>query len=189
MKKNGSLTRPVADKDACNHLQSIHERERQRLESEKQAHSYDQNTRPQTLAATRPWMERTRWATTYDGVRRDVLQALAEVPGSPARAADHFLGQGIQDTDPDILSARQDEQKIASLMTAVDCILNRCEETVQHTGRTLLCWLRSTKPHTCYPKPFTLVALELSKKKYQRLWKSFIAFSFCAYRMPWEVRW
>lgn len=133
-------------------------------------------------------MERTRWAITYNRVYRDVLQALAEVPSSPARAADHFLGQGIQDTDPDVLSTRQDEQKIDSLMTAVDCMLNRCEETVQHTGRTLLCWLRSTKPYTCYPKPFTLVALESSKKKYRRLWKSFIAFSFRVYRMPRELR-
>ena len=188
VKVNGSLTRPVADQDTCAHLQSMHERERKRLESRSQARAYSQDTGPETLATTRPWMERTRWAITYNGVRRDVLQALAEVPSAPPYTTDHFLGHGTHDIDPEILSPRQDEQKIAALMTAVDLMLDRCEETMQHTSRILLCWLRSTKPHTCYPKPFTLVALESSKKKYRRLWKSFIAFIFCAYRMPRDVR-
>jgi hypothetical protein len=49
-------------------------------------------------------MERTEWAITYNGVRRDILQALAELPGTPSYAADHFLGQGAHDTDLDILS-------------------------------------------------------------------------------------
>jgi hypothetical protein len=35
VKVNGSLTRPVADQDARAHLQSMHERERKRLESER----------------------------------------------------------------------------------------------------------------------------------------------------------
>jgi hypothetical protein len=84
VEKNGSLTRPVAGRDACAHLQSMHERERRRLESEKQASSYGQDTGPQTLAATRPWIERTEWATTYGGVRRDfyrlLLSCLALLP-------------------------------------------------------------------------------------------------------------
>jgi hypothetical protein len=58
------------------------------------------------------------------------------------------------------MSPGQDEQKFTLLMTAADYMLNRCEETVQHTRRTLFCWLQSTKPHTCYPKPLALVALD-----------------------------
>jgi hypothetical protein len=131
-------------------------------------------------------MNRTRWPITYDGVRRDVLQALAELPGPLSYATDHIL-QRSHNADIDILSPRQDEQKIASLMTAVDRMLDRCEETMQHTGRTLLCWLRSTKPYNCYPKPFTLVGLEASKKKYRRFWKRFVAFKFRAYRIPRDV--
>jgi hypothetical protein len=53
-KVNRSLTRPVADQEAFAHLQSIHERERQRLESEMQGSSHTQEAGPQTLAATRP---------------------------------------------------------------------------------------------------------------------------------------
>lgn len=73
-------------------------------------------------------------------------------------------------------------------MTAVERMLDRCEETVQYTGRVLLCWLRSTKPHDCYPKPFTLVSLKTSKKKYLRYFQRFIAFVFRAFRMPSGTR-
>jgi hypothetical protein len=76
------------------------------------------------------------------------------------------LGHSSLETDPDLFSPRQDKEKIASLMIVVDRILDRCEETVQHTSHMLLCWLWSTQPQTCYPKPFTLVGLEVSKKKY-----------------------
>ena len=59
VKKNGSLFCSVADNDVCAHLQLMHERERKRLESDKHAYSYAADTEAQTLAATRPWMERT----------------------------------------------------------------------------------------------------------------------------------
>jgi hypothetical protein len=67
-------------------------------------------------------------------------------------------------------------------------MLDRCEETMHHTSRSLLCWLRSTRPHVCYPKPFTLVAHEKSQKKYRQLWKRFLAFVFRLFRMPISLR-
>ncbi|KAH9204433.1 hypothetical protein DL95DRAFT_471510 [Leptodontidium sp. 2 PMI_412] len=90
--------------------------------------------------------------------------------------------------DPELVSPQDDEAKIALLMVVVDHMLDRCEETMQHTCRTPLCWLPSTKPQTCYPKPFILVALKSSKKKYRQLLKRFFAFTFRAYRMPVDVR-
>jgi hypothetical protein len=132
-------------------------------------------------------MERTRWEITYQGFRRDILRSLTEMPwGFPP--TDHVLGPSSNPADPELVSPQDDEAKIALLMVAVDHMLDRCEETLQHTGRTLLCWLRSTKPQTCYPKPFTLVALKSSKKKYRQLPKRLIAFLFRSYRMPVDVR-
>jgi hypothetical protein len=90
----------------------------------------------QTLAGIRPWMERTRWLSTYQGVRRDILQCLAQMPWCNRGVADHFLGRGSSAADPDIVSPRQDEQKIGTLLLLVDRMLDRCEETVRHTGRT-----------------------------------------------------
>ena len=66
-------------------------------------------------------------------------------------------------------------------MASVDRMLDRCEETMQHTGRSLLCWLRSTKPQACLLKPFALVGLKKSRTKYRRYFQRFIAFAFRAY--------
>jgi hypothetical protein len=38
-------------------------------------------------------------------------------------------------------SPQEDVQKLVSLMTSVDCLLDRGEEIMQHIGRTILCWL------------------------------------------------
>ncbi|KAH6689252.1 hypothetical protein BKA61DRAFT_717673 [Leptodontidium sp. MPI-SDFR-AT-0119] len=174
VKKNGSTIRPSA-------------RQRERARAEEQERTQSTNTIAPTLAGTRPWMERTRWEITYQGFRRDILRSLTEMPwGSPW--IDHVLGPSSNPTDLGLVSPQDDEAKIALLIVAVDHVLDRCEETMQHTGRTILCWLRSTKPQTCYPKPFTLVALKSSKKKYRQLLKRFFAFTFCAYRMPVDVR-
>jgi hypothetical protein len=67
-------------------------------------------------------------------------------------------------------------------------MLDRCEETMRKTSRSLLCWLRSTRPQACYPKPFTPVALDASKRKYRQLFKRFVAFKFRAFLMPADLR-
>ena len=78
---------------------------------------------------------------------------LAEMP-NPNRSAEGY----IIDKELDVLSSRQDERRIAALMPVIDDMLDRCEETVRHTSRVLLRWLRSTRPQECSSKPFTLVA-------------------------------
>jgi hypothetical protein len=134
-------------------------------------------------------MERTRWPTTYKGVRRDILLGLAEMPCPwHWKLVDYRIASGSSDMEPDLFSPWEDEQRLEALMPLVDRMFDRCEETVRHTSRSLLCWLRSTKPQSCYPKPFTLVALDSSKKAYRRRWKRFLAFAFRLYRMSSDVR-
>jgi hypothetical protein len=106
-----------------------------------------------------------------------------------AGTADHALGDQLGNGEaPDLVSPRRDEEKLVGLMAAVNCMLDRCEETMLHTSRNLLCWLRSTKPQACYPKPFALVSLTASKTKYRRYFQRFIAFAFRAFRMPPDAR-
>jgi len=136
VKKNGSTIRPVTCRGPTEHIQSIHERERERLRLDEEARSLSTDTGMRTLAGIRPWMERTRWLSTYQGVRRDILQRLAQMPLCNRGVADRFLGRGSSTADPDIVSPRQDEQKIGTLLLLVDRMLDRCEETVRHTGRT-----------------------------------------------------
>lgn len=185
VKKDGSTIRPVAGRGVSEHIESAYQREPAWAMERERTHST--NTAALTLAGIRPWMERTRWEITYQGFRRDILRRLTEMPwDSPW--VDHVLGPGSNPADPELVSPQDDEAKIALLMVAVDHMLDRCEETMQHTGCTTLCWLRSTKPQTCYPKPFTLVALKSSKKKYRQIWKRCLALTFRSYRMPADAR-
>ena len=82
----------------------------------------------------------------------------------------------------------EDEQRLVSLVAGMYHMLDPCEETMLHTSRSLLCWLRSTKPQTCYQKPCALVSLKASKTKYRRYFKRFIAFVSQAHRMPPDTR-
>ena len=133
-------------------------------------------------------MERTRWSETYRGARRDILLSLTAIPNLYQSTEDYIIGQDLPDGEGDVVSSWHEEQRLAALIPIIDDMLDRCEETVQHTSRVLLCWLRSTKPQCCYPKPFTLVALPQSERKYRRVFKQFFALLFRAYRMPEDVR-
>ncbi|KAK7592052.1 hypothetical protein V3481_006687 [Fusarium oxysporum f. sp. vasinfectum] len=67
-------------------------------------------------------------------------------------------------------------------------VMDRCEQTARTTSRSLLCWLRSVRPHGCYAKPFTFVGKAASRRKYIRLLKRFVALIFRAYRLPADIR-
>jgi hypothetical protein len=185
---HGSLLRLTVNPKVQAHLESVQQRESSRLERRNEACVDTKDLGVQTSACTRPWMERTRWAITYKGVDRSFLQRLTSIPDPCFFDRGYLIRPRSCPEDLDIVSSGQDEQKIASLMAVIDRMFDRCEETMQHTSHLLLRWLRSTTPQTCYPKPFTLVALEASRKKYRRYWKRFIAFCFRGSRMDPEMR-
>jgi hypothetical protein len=91
-------------------------------------------------------------------------------------------------SDERTISSADDERKITALITAVDVVMDRCEQTARTTGRSLLCWLRSVRPHGCYAKPFTFVGKAASRRKYIRLLKRFVTMVFRAYRLPAGIR-
>ncbi|KNB16555.1 hypothetical protein FOXG_21706 [Fusarium oxysporum f. sp. lycopersici 4287] len=66
--------------------------------------------------------------------------------------------------------------------------MDRCEQTARITSRSLLCWLRSVRPHVCYAKPFTFVEKAASRKQYIRVLKRFIAMVFRAFNLPADIR-
>ncbi|KJZ69387.1 hypothetical protein HIM_11226 [Hirsutella minnesotensis 3608] len=127
-----------------------------------------------TFEERSPWMNRTEWDETYKHVDRDLLSALTR----PPPLTHHFNGRGyllrqqvVDGKDRNLLSPPQDERRIAAIVSFLDTMLDRCEETVKKTSRNILCWLRSTRPLSSYQKPFTLVQLDSSTKKYRRLLK------------------
>ncbi|RYO92208.1 hypothetical protein DL766_008091 [Monosporascus sp. MC13-8B] len=98
-------------------------------------------------------------------------------------------GSGACRLEADPVSAAEDEWKIAALAAGVGRVTDRCEHTAWNTNRVMLCWLRSTHPRACYPKPFELVRSPASRIKYYALLRRLVAMVFLAYRMPRDVRW
>ncbi|KAI8401927.1 hypothetical protein FOFC_17232, partial [Fusarium oxysporum] len=98
--------------------------------------------------------------------RRDILQALTQLPNPRPLIVDHVLGQGPSGGDPDIASPWQDWQKIACIVSALEHVLDWCEMTACDTGRSLLCWLYSSRPEFCCQNPFTPLAEDSRRKRY-----------------------
>jgi hypothetical protein len=93
------------------------------------------------------------------------------------------MGQEPDTNDCDVLSPKEDEQKIACLMEGFDLVIDRCEYTACHTSRTTLCWLASSRAHRFQDRPFSLVSKKSSEKKYRHLQKRLLAFVFRLSRM------
>tara|TARA_R110002003_G_scaffold127_12_gene11994 strand:- start:705 stop:1181 length:477 start_codon:yes stop_codon:yes gene_type:complete len=131
------------------HLKTVREHEQARREEQRRAALTDMGA--PTLQNTGPWIERTRWPITYQGVRRDILFCLAEVPATH-EAVNFTIGQS--EDEANVTSSSEDVNKIWHLTQAVQYVLDRCEETMRRTGRPLLCWLITMRPSPCFPKPF-----------------------------------
>lgn len=103
-------------------MQQLQQREIQRTEEQERTHSTNITT--PTLAGTRPWMDRTRWEIIYQGLRRDILRSLTEMPCSSPQI-DHVLRQRSNTTDLELVSPQVDEARIALSMVAVDHMVDR----------------------------------------------------------------
>lgn len=83
----------------------------------------------------------------------------------------------------EVRSAIDDEHKMVMILDLFNKVMDRCGETARKTSRGLLCWLRSSRHLTCYPKPFTFVSYNSTTKKYRLLSKRCLARVFRTYHM------
>lgn len=86
-------------------------------------------------------MRRNGWAETFAGADRKLLVQLAEIP----RGTEKDLALGVYNGVP-MHSRREDESKLSHLVTALDQVFDRCEDTVRHTDVSIRCLLRSSYP-------------------------------------------
>ncbi|EXM14128.1 hypothetical protein FOTG_17456 [Fusarium oxysporum f. sp. vasinfectum 25433] len=146
------------------------------------------HTGTDTFPATSLWLDRTQWPSIYQGSRRDVLQALTRLPNRHSLNADYVLGQGTLQGAPNLISPREDEQKISCIMRALDSVIDRCEDTVRGTSHNLLCWLLSSRLQSRREFAFNLVVERSSEIRYRRTQKQFLAFVLRMYGMPGDAR-
>lgn len=97
-------------------LQQVHARE-SRYQAARQGKELLQHTGIPTYEGTRPWLERTGWMTTYQGVPRKVLKRMVQPPSSAS--AIHGLPLGEHE-DHQLGSTAADEKYIFYLFHALD---------------------------------------------------------------------
>lgn len=161
------------------HIQGVVERHERYVDARNQPRHYAKALGEESLAATSPWLDRTQWRTIYRDARRDILRAMIRLPvqeHSTGEWKDMVLGQGAMEGDHDIISPRQDEQKLACILKAVDLMLDRCENTVRHSSRIVRCWLLTSKSCAYHPKAFYVMTEPSTRYRYRMAWKQFISF-------------
>ena len=79
-----------------------------------------------------------------------------------------FAGQEVK-------ASAEEERRLQCITNTMHAMFERAQQTVQHTSRHLLCWVRSHCPDQPYRKPFQLVGRDSSLSKYVRVWKRSIS--------------
>ncbi|KAH6977641.1 hypothetical protein EDB80DRAFT_738180 [Ilyonectria destructans] len=106
------------------------------------------------------WIKRTGWDKTYRDKSRQALLAITQMPYDyPSSSSRRYVlcGRGQDGFEEDLMSPPEDEERIARIVSQVDALIGRYEETAEKTSRNLRCWLRSTQPQSAYTKPFELI--------------------------------
>jgi hypothetical protein len=155
----------------------MHEEEEQWLEEGRQKQSAT-DTGVDDLALTSNWNRRTGWATTFDGVDRQLLQALCQSPSWDDRRLE--LGRHGAEV---FYSSAGDEKRSSMIGKAVDHFFERCEDIAEHTSHSVRCWLRSHIPKRPYKAPFELPGRRSTSAKYRSLWKSLLYLAVRMYRL------
>jgi hypothetical protein len=165
-------------------LETLHEEERKRVELEQDDKRRDVlDTGIYDEAFIGNWMRRTDWTTLFSGANRMLLVRLAEAPaigGAP-------LVYGVFDGER-LESSAEDERRIRSIGVAIDRFFDICEDTVNHTGHSIRCWLRSHFADRPYKAPFQLPVRSGTRSRYRTLWRRLLYFCFRLYRLESTVR-
>ncbi|KAJ6780965.1 hypothetical protein PWT90_10273 [Aphanocladium album] len=195
---NGSIVRPFHSAVSADHLLSVRQHEAEamaQIESLQDATnrtSAKASGRRLTFGEESPWIERTGWEAMFRGRDRATLLQLISLPEKLAdqrfRALPLVVGQDTPDCEEGLVSAEDDEARIASIVALVDPMMERCDETARRTSHNLRRWLKSIKPDTAAPKPFTLVRLATTTQRYRVLQRKLLAFVLRLYRMDARLR-
>ncbi|KAF6802469.1 hypothetical protein CMUS01_15342 [Colletotrichum musicola] len=107
-------------------------------------------------------MRRTGWDLMFDGTHCDFLVILSELLAA---------GRDVWDAEDNMphTSPPEDEARLRRIVSAVDGVFDRCEDTIRSMDVSMRCWLRSSDPHRPYKAPFELVGRQATTYTYRRL--------------------
>jgi hypothetical protein len=123
------------------------------------------------MALNTNWMRRTGWAETFAGADRKLLVQLAQIPRNTERDLALDVYDGIA-----LCSSKEGKCRLSYLVTALDHVFDRCEDTVRHTDVSIRCLLRSSYPDRTYKALFELVGRKATTEGYRQLFKKAVCF-------------
>ncbi|CEJ92613.1 hypothetical protein VHEMI08252 [[Torrubiella] hemipterigena] len=128
------------------------------------------------------WMRRTRWHQTFLEADRPALVALSMLPSLYQQQQRPLR---VQLSNGAILeSPARDEQRLRTMMCAVDRLIDRAGETIRNTDVAVRRWLRGRFPDRPYKAPFKLVTSTHAETQYRRLLKRCICVWVRLWHMP-----
>ncbi len=151
----GQTIRPVLPPKAKSHIESVRERELARHAYPSTEQASPNTTSTLAFGEQRPWIERTGWERMFKGRDRNVLSTMLSLPWHRRTQPPLQLAlPGTPRFEEGLVITAEDETKIAHLLSLVNPMMERCDETVRKTSRNLLSWLKSVRPLSSSPDPF-----------------------------------
>ena len=118
------------------------------------------------------WLCTSEWPRWFHNRPLHIIAAASKTPSVQisAYSIGHWAGE-------ELISLASHESALRTLMSLTDCVLERCEETLQSTPRSLRCWIKSSGPSVS-PRPFEALQRNCSCQKYYKYLETVLVLHF-----------
>ncbi|EGU72814.1 hypothetical protein FOXB_16676 [Fusarium oxysporum f. sp. conglutinans Fo5176] len=123
------------------------------------------------------------WDRTFEGADCQTLISLSDLPLQSSQP----LYLGMHCDGHELKSSVSDENKLLSIVAALDRLFDQRAETVRFTDVSIRRWLRSRFPDRPYKAPFELVSQSTSERLYRGEFKRCICFWLRVWRLPMAI--
>jgi hypothetical protein len=109
-------------------VEELHRAERDLLANDQSSAAAATEIGGEDMSLISNWMHRTDWIEIFAGTNRALLVRLTETPYSSKSGLCLGTYEGVE-----LYSCRNDEERLARIVTALDGVFDRCEDTLRHT--------------------------------------------------------
>ncbi|KAH6689940.1 hypothetical protein BKA61DRAFT_742747 [Leptodontidium sp. MPI-SDFR-AT-0119] len=118
------------------------------------------------------WLRTSEWPRWFQNRPLHIIAAASATPS----IQDLPLSLGSW-AGEELVSPAVQEAVLRKLVGVTDHVLQRCEETLRSTPRSLRCWIKSSTTDV-FPRPFEELQRESSRQKYHRTCRRFVCYVF-----------